>query len=169
VTTKIKRARYKVKRELWLAGSLCPGCWLPVRDNDGQFHHGRWREKDAFNPGQKAMLYDTRNGVLVHLACHLGERDPFFRRNTALIMLAREGGPAALRRYDEEIAPFFKDELRQSNLWESMFRMWDYESVRACTFCRKKFLHHYTTNMVWKGDQWDEEGVICWRCLRRTF
>jgi len=129
----IRRARFNVKWELAYRGARCPGCWKPVYPSDGEFHHALFRERDAITHEQKLLLYDVRNGLVVHHACHLGENKPGFRTNSAIIVIHQAGGPENIRQYCAGLAEHF-EVLTIPKLWVELLDDW-YSLGGPCPTC----------------------------------
>lgn len=156
------RARYRVVTELLDRGSPCPGCLGQITDRDGNFHHALLREGHAVTEAQKILLYDARNGTLAHHGCHVPE-NPHFRRNCAIIITSREGGPEAIRAYLEELRLWFRI-LDVPSDWQEVWDRWDDESRWRCPVCGQRKVHIYLTGDVW-GGALSGQGLLCWGCL----
>ena len=150
--------RDKVKQEL--EGTPC-ACWS---SGGSQFHHSLFRESVAKTPKQKQLLYDARNGLLVHPKCHMRE-NIYFRRNCAILITQRHGGPAAILDYVDEIQPLWRTTLIIPEVWYDVWDKWEDKSKKPCPACGVHKIHNYLDGLIWESNRLKGPGLVCWNCL----
>lgn len=158
----LRSARYIVKHELLSLGSPCPGCWQPINERDGSFHHALLREGHGFTTQQKVLLYDRRNGCLVHHKCHMAEGE-LFRRNCAIIICQRET-PLEVQKFLGLANAIIRD-ATPPPIWIQVMDSWDDHSAKACPACGQHAVHVYLGGDAWQGNALKGSGLVCWRCL----
>jgi hypothetical protein len=163
----LRAHRYRVKTQLLLLGYPCPGCWKPITQDDGEFHHALFREGAAFTDEQKAFLYDARNGTLVHHACHMDESLQF-QLNCSILITQRSGGAKAIHGFVYQYNQLLESLPEIPRVWNTVLSGWNEKSKATCPACQERTLHSYITGLTWAASSYTGSRVICWNCLWRN-
>ena len=159
--------RNKVMMQLQAESYLCPGCWEPFAERDGQGHHALWREGNAFTPEQKDLLWDPRNIVRVHSSCHMEEGAPFQARCAVLLMHRAQWLYTGFEKLKQALiaAGIAENHLTYSWIWMGVYQRRFLVSTVKCPTCDSKRVHYFEGYELAMQGMWQD--CLCWNCLTR--